>query len=257
MGNAGDGINVDGAADNTIGGTIPAARNIISGNTNAGVYLNGADTTGNVVAGNFIGTNAAGTAALGNTIDGILVNAAGNTIGGTAAGAGNVVSGNTLRGIYIARGSGSTLIQGNFIGTNFAGTAAIANGQYGIDSHGTGDTIGGTTAGAGNVISGNVDDGIFLDVESGSTLIQGNFIGTDVAGSAALANGGDGVLIQAGATADTIGGTASAPATSSRATPATAWTRPAGDHDRQPGRQGNFIGTDTTGEFAIGNAGPG
>src|SRR2546426_7215505 len=91
-----------------------------------------------------------------------------NTIGGTAAGAGNVISGNSGAGIFLTDTTPSvttgTNIQGNLIGTNAAGTAAIANVQGGIvvasGSHN--NTIGGTTAAARNVISGNGSDGIFL-----------------------------------------------------------------------------------------------
>ena len=82
------------------------------------------------------------------------------------------------------------------------------------------NTIGGLTTtpgtGAGNVISGNTDDGVQFNVQntdSGPTdnLVAGNLIGTNAAGTAALGNGYDGVLIEAGATNNTIGGsTASA-----------------------------------------------
>ena len=53
------GVYINNAANNTIGGTAASARNIISGNTNDGVYVTGALATGNAIQGNFIGTNAA------------------------------------------------------------------------------------------------------------------------------------------------------------------------------------------------------
>ncbi len=91
---------------------------------------------------------------------------------------------------------------GNDIGTNAAGTAAVANGQYGIDVAVSGATIGGTTTGAGNIISGNSDDGVDIDA---SCLVEGNDIGTNAAGTAAVANGQDGIYVDfPGAT---IGGT--------------------------------------------------
>ena len=189
-----DGIDVD-AAGATIGGTTTGAANIISGNTDDGVDIDASC----LVEGNDIGTNAAGTAAVANGYDGIYVDASGATIGGTTAGAGNIISGNTDDGIDI---DASCLVEGNFIGTNAAGTAAVANGSDGIDVDASGATIGGTTTGAGNIISGNTDDGVYIDA---SCLVEGNDIGTNAAGTAAVANGYDGIDVDAAGA--TIGGT--------------------------------------------------
>ena len=119
---------IDGAADNTIGGTAPARGNVISGN-GQGVFITAAGPTGNVVEGNLIGTDKTGTVALGNTRHGILIdlNAQSNTIGGTAAGAGNVISGNRRRRGSRTCARRATSCEGNLIGTNAAGTAALAN----------------------------------------------------------------------------------------------------------------------------------
>ena len=104
--NAFDGVHIDNAPNNLIGGTTAAARNTISANNN-GVYIVGAGATGNIVEGNFIGTGVDGVTDLGNAVDGVVLdNAPGNTIGGTAAGAGNVISGNN-RGVRVT-GAGST-----------------------------------------------------------------------------------------------------------------------------------------------------
>ena len=131
------------------------------------------------------------------------------TIGGTAAGAGNLISGNSVIGVYID-GSTATanLVAGNFIGTDITGTLAIANGEGVVIADGaSNNTIGGLTTtpgtGAGNVISGNTDDGVLFTVQntdSGPTgnLVGGNLIGTDATGTAALGNGDDGVLIESG-----------------------------------------------------------
>ena len=130
---------------------------MISGNNGTGVRITVAGTTGNVVVGNLIGTNASGTGAIANSADGVNIDTAdGNTIGGTTAGARNVISGNTGNGISLTNGADNELIQGNYIGLNAAGTAALANNASGIsvDSTSNNATIGGTVAGAGNVISG-------------------------------------------------------------------------------------------------------
>ena len=83
-----------------------------------------------------------------------------NLIGGTAAGAGNLISGNVQDGIFVTNSTG-ILIQGNRIGVNPAGTGATSNGANGITIAGTGsNVIGGTVSGAGNVISGNLGNGI-------------------------------------------------------------------------------------------------
>ena len=112
------------------------------------------------------------------------------------------------------------------IGTNAAGTAAIPNGGDGIESTNgaTGNTIGGLTTipgtGAGNLVSGNAGDGVYVD-GGGDNLVEGNLIGTDVTGQVAVANGVDGVLAN-GAPGNTIGGTAG-PVTSFQVTLKTEW----------------------------------
>ena len=85
-----------GATNNIIGGTVAGARNVISGNNPAGVFFNGASTSGNLVEGNYIGTDITGTNAVPNTLAGVYLpfGASGNIIGGTVAGARNVISGN-------------------------------------------------------------------------------------------------------------------------------------------------------------------
>ncbi len=147
--------------------------------------------------------------------DGILLrgNSTGDTIGGTTAGTGNVISSNGNDGVEIV-GAGVTnnLLEGNFIGTNSSGTGAAANKFDGIliRTGASGNTIGGTASGAGNVISGNANDGVEI-VDAGTTnnLIEGNFIGTNLSGTGAVANKVDGILIRTGASGNTIGGTAS------------------------------------------------
>jgi hypothetical protein len=215
---------VDGATNTTIGGTSAADRNVISGNTGAGVYLSSPDN-GVVIEGNYIGTNATGTAALANG-RGIAAGPDGNwqnepgptnvTIGGTALGAGNLVSGNGLGsqmngslGIGLGGVSGFT-IQGNLIGTDATGSHAIPNDSDGVQIFDdVADTvIGGTSAAARNVISGNAEAGIHVfGTMPGGSGILGNYIGTDATGAQPLGNGLAGIVVD-GATGTSIGGVA-------------------------------------------------
>ncbi|NQV13350.1 MAG: hypothetical protein HQ530_03545 [Parcubacteria group bacterium] len=148
------------ASSNTIGtdgdGTADSAeRNIISGNTQYGVYILNTGTSNNVVAGNYIGLNAAGTSAVANGFYGVYIfgGASSNTIGtdgdGTADSAErNVISGNTYDGIVInGAGTDNNVAAGNYIGTGTDGTTDIGNGRYGIHITGTSssNTIGGVT----------------------------------------------------------------------------------------------------------------
>src|SRR4029077_12679369 len=107
----------------------------------------------NVVEGNLLGTDATGTKALANSYD-IRVDGSDNTIGGTVAGAANLISG-SYTGLYVYSGTGNQ-IQGNKIGTDITGTKALGN-SFGVTlwSLSSGTTVGGTGATAGNLISGN------------------------------------------------------------------------------------------------------
>src|SRR5205823_8207135 len=115
------------------------------------------------------------TTAIGNINGIVVVSGANTTIGGPAAGSGNVISGNHGNGILIFP-SNSVLVQGNRISTNATGAAALGNAGDGIQLAGPGDnTIGGTADGAGDVISGNTGDGIAL-YTANDALVQGNHI---------------------------------------------------------------------------------
>ena len=138
--------------------------------------------------GNTIGLDPTGSVALPNGGSGVaVVNSIDTTIGGTIAGAGNLISGNGAAGIYLGSGDGSvpspSLVQGNRIGTDTTGFSAVPN-QDGIAiSDSTGNTIGGSAAGARNLISGNTQVGIRVDDGSDNT-IHGNWIGVDATGVA-------------------------------------------------------------------------
>ncbi|MGP0069832.1 MAG: beta strand repeat-containing protein [Isosphaeraceae bacterium] len=267
--NGGDGVAIDsGAAANTIGGSIAAARNVISGNAYAGVGLSAAND--NVIEGNFIGTDTTGTVGLGNNTGSglyspqyggiaIVNGSSGNTIGGLTAspgtGAGNLISGNDNAGVQIygsyQADPMNNLIAGNLVGTDITGTLALGNCCEGVGVENASNNIVGTPGGR-NVISGS---NINVEINgSGATgnLVQNNFIGTDITGTSAIGGTGDGLLLLAGASNNTIGGTT------------------AGDRNVISGSsayglgigsslssgnlvEGNFIGSDVTGTVAVAN----
>jgi CSLREA domain-containing protein/uncharacterized repeat protein (TIGR01451 family) len=237
--------NMSGAA--TIGGTAPADRNIISGNGWDGIYM--FSTSNNVIQGNYIGTNAAGTAALVNYGSGIsMIFGADNIIGGAATGAGNLISGNSNVGLNIYGASG-TQVLGNYIGTNLNGTNVIPNGDYGVYvGYADNVVIGGTAAGAGNLISGNRHDAVFVTFSNYIT-VQGNTIGTNAAGTAALPNANAAVYLWY-STHATIGGTA-AGAGNLFSGNLHGMFIDEGSNDFLV--QGNKIGTDVTGTVGVGN----
>jgi CSLREA domain-containing protein len=161
---------------------------------------------GNTIQGNFLGTNLAGTAAAPNARNGIDVRTAGNTIGGAGLGEGNLISGNTECGILTLGGGSSNVILGNRIGTNQAGTAAVANGQFGIYLTTPNNQVGGTASGAGNLISGNRSGVAITESTATGNALQGNRIGTSADGSSAVSNVRFGVTV-ANNTGNTVGGT--------------------------------------------------
>ena len=200
-------ILVGSSSNNTIGGTTPATRNLISGNVGPGISSGG---TGNVVQGNLIGTDVIGTTALGNTGPGVNVNGANNVIGGATVDARNVISANN-RGVELFGGSNHT-VQGNFIGTDVTGTIALGNPNLGLDLNSgvTATHIGGLTATPGtppgNLISGNNgDSGVILGQNTSGNLIQGNIIGADITGTQPLGNSPGGITINGHD--NTVGGT--------------------------------------------------
>ncbi|MEX0682627.1 MAG: dockerin type I domain-containing protein [Dehalococcoidia bacterium] len=246
----GEGVLVFGAPANTIGGTFAGARNVIS-NNGTGVTIFGSDGTGNLVQGNFIGTDVNGTAALGNALGVNIQFGVSNTIGGTVAGARNVISGNSISGVQIT-GSGN-FVQGNYIGTDVGGTAALGNSSEGVWVAGVADnTIGGTVAGAGNVISGNGSNGVYISgFNATGNLVEGNYIGTDVNGTAALGNSNAGVSLD-GARLNTIGGTVAGARNVISGNDNGVNIN--GDSAYWNLVQGNFIGTDVNGTTGLANS---
>ena len=257
--NGESGIDIRGATGTPVGSSL-AAKNIISGNTRYGVRVFGTDVT---IAGNYIGPDASGSVALGNGTgsEGIIVVSASSniTIGGTRSADRNVISGNQ-RGITLFQAADCT-IQGNYIGVASDGTSDLGNTFHGIKIYGTtdasGNLVGGTASGAGNVISGNGEEAVWLSgTAATNNTVQGNTIGTNAAGDAALANK-IGVLVDAGASNNTIGGTSSAARNviSGNTAHGVVLSDPSSEGTTGNGVQGNYIGPDAAGTGDIGNGG--
>jgi hypothetical protein len=186
-----------------------------------------------------VGPTAAVTAPVPNSGDGIKVQTGASNVqvGGTVAGAGNLVSGNSRTGVSLL--SGTSTVQGNYIGVDAAGSAAIPNVLGGIYVESSGNQIGGSTAGARNVISGN-----------GISGIQGNYIGVTASGASALGNLNAGIQLQ-NVTGTVIGG--------SSAGLGNVISSNAGSGIQMQGGsgtsiQGNYIGLNAAGNAGLGNS---
>jgi streptogramin lyase len=249
-------IELDGTSAGTVTGLSLAAKNItvqglvINRFSDAGIRIGG---TGDVLQGNFLGTDVTGTQALGNT--GADVNAFQGPkamIGGTTPMARNIISG-ALPGTYpqiggIVLGGDNSTVQGNFIGTDVTGTRSLGNAYEGIYMFCANCLIGGPTPGAGNLISGNGDYGVFEQNSYGNTF-EGNFIGTDVTGTNYVGNARFGIFGQS-VTAENYG----KPGAGNLILSAKGGIKFNGDNNLI---QGNLIGTDVTGTKLFGNGGPG
>jgi hypothetical protein len=246
------------AGSGSNGITIEAGNSTVEGLvidyfSGSGIVLD--SNGGNVLRGNYIGTDASGTLAAGNGTGITVAGSSGNQIGGTMAHSRNLISGNLGNGIVLyGIGTQDNIVQGNLIGTDCTGTAALGNGGCGvsISSGAAANTVGGTSAAARNIIAANSGDGITFWGNATQNLVQGNFIGTDSTGKAALGNA-YGISIFGASTANLIGGTAPG-----------AMNLIAGNHadgitiygSGTTGNliQGNDIGTDVTGKGRLPNA---
>ena len=226
---------------------------MISGNNGVGISFS--DQPGNVVVGNRIGTNADGTAAVPNSADGIgFEDVSFQTIGGTAAGEGNLISGNGGNGLYFNSGyeMTSAKFQGNTIGLAVDGVTPLPNGGAGIflDGVSDGGRIGGTSPGAGNVISGNLGTGVLIGSSDGWRL-EGNRIGVTAAGTALAPNGASQVIVDS-SDSGTIGGTiAAARNVISGGSSSAGIILDSGTDDSHV--EGNYIGTNAGGHSGLGN----
>jgi trimeric autotransporter adhesin len=158
-----------------------------------------------------------------------------------------------VRGLVIESFGGSAIViqspgydtvQGNYLGTDISGTQVPYIGSDGVSVSGSNNLIGGTGAGDGNLISGNVTD-IYLN--GSNNVVEGNTIGTALTGSRALRNGG-GVVVTSSASNNTIGGTDR----NARNLISGNFHGVQIDGDSNV-FQGNYVGTDASGEHAIPN----
>jgi hypothetical protein len=210
------GVYVFNSADNVIGGTTDAERNVISGNGisgagadpewGKGIEIFGAGADNNKVLGNYIGTDPTGSAPLGNLRHGVWFGSGAGGLGtpdnldvgnGTDAGR-NVISANGEEGVYVLDSPGAK-VRGNLIGLGLDGRA-IGNGFRGIAiENAPGAVIGGPTAGERNVVSANgfsatateeFDGIIVFGPNAKNIAIHGNYVGTNLAGDAITDPGG-------------------------------------------------------------------
>ena len=205
-GNTGSGIKISGTntvgdVNLKVGGALAVEANVISGNSGYGIETS---NLGSYIQGNKIGTNAAGTAALGNSLDGVRIFGASSYVGGSNAGEGNLISGNA-NGVKLEVGADLARVEGNKIGTNAGGTAAIPNTANGISVLSNSVGIGfANNAPSINIIGGNGSNGISISGTATGVDIFNNYIGTN-ASDANLSNGGSGVVILNCATTVRVG----------------------------------------------------
>lgn len=283
------------ASNNTIGGTTPQARNIIAGNL-GGIKVqayNGGVANGTIIQGNFIGTNKNGTAVLvpssGNAagiyIQGVnstqIGGTTGTTPGGACTGACNLISGNyggiTILGDGITNGTTqNTVIQGNFIGTNAAGTTGFGNttnSNITLTQACGATLIGGTSPNARNIISGSASGSVGyngIDIQNHNSpavmTIQGNYIGTTSSGGAGsgpspvgIGNGGYGVHVY-NTSGTVIGGSSPAAGNVISGNGLAAASGYAGimlEGGDTSTVQNNLVGVASDGSTPLGNGGPG
>jgi hypothetical protein len=283
-----DGVDLlKGASDNQIGGPssidgtgrLIGLGNLISGNGGDGLAIVNTggfgpahiQETRNHVEGNFIGTDVTGTTALPNGFNGVHLDsdAVGNFIGGTAPGTRNVISGNGVAGWPIPGQSGAgvqiadffgsgpdenNLVQNNYIGTDVTGLYALGNLDEGVMIQGgaSNNQIG--AVGARNLISGNPTDVVISGNTTGNTLLA-NTIGLGADGQPiAVAGSGDLIVVQQGANQNQLGQAGAGNIISGALQFGIVLTDPGTTNNAV---QGNYIGTDPTGEWARPNLGAG
>ncbi len=166
-----NGIVIEYASNNRIGGPTALERNLISGNVETGISIESAAAQ-NVIINNYIGTDVTGALALPNQRNGITINGDNNRVGGATSTERNLISGNGQVGVAVG-GDGNEIV-GNYVGVDVTGDGSLGNGRAGIYVSGDDNSIGSVTGG-GNRVAYNPDGGILVETGSGNA-VRGNAV---------------------------------------------------------------------------------
>ena len=241
------GITPDGNADgNYFGAKVVVSpdntlrNNVIGGNTRSGIFVTGVASTNNVISENTIGSDVTGMTPMPNGTDGITLFAPGNIVEN------NLLSGNERWGVLIRQAHATgNVIRNNDIGVDAAGTAALAN-RTGITVQSGDNQI------YENIVSGNSFFGISLTTSQATgNDVWGNMVGTNADGTTAIGNEIVGVRAT-NASGNTIGGTGTGQANVISGN-AGFGVLLALDGTTNNVVLGNKIGTDPSGNVAVGN----
>jgi len=182
LGNSSNGVALRGASDNTIGGTTPEARNVISGNDGGGVLIEGAAAEENRVQGNFLGLGADGQKALGNDGDGVHImdGASRNVVGfGVTAAmpparcdeSCNQIRANGKSAVAVDGPGTRNTVRGNFMATN--GELGIDLGAAGVTANDLADKSADTDSGPNALLNFPVAVGAYRVKALGETWVSG------------------------------------------------------------------------------------
>jgi len=206
-----------GAANNTVGGTALADRNVVSGNSRHGIVTYNEGSNNNVVFNNIIGLSPLGDRRLPNLVHGIDINAGSsfNVIGGTGTGMRNVISGNGIlndptspgsAGVELSHGTTTTgnQVVGNYFGTTVTGATAASwtyNAVWGVHIE---DGANNTLVSDNVIVNSKVGAVRVRDSNTTQNRFTNNQIGMTATGQAA-GNSGYSVLIGESSSGNTIG----------------------------------------------------
>jgi titin len=195
--NGADGVSIENARGNEVGGQEAGATNLISGNYDDGVEIVGPGAVSNTVRANWIGTTRDGSVALANGDSGVLVEGAPNALV-----LGNVVAGNGGIGVEVTSGARGARVLGNYVGANPGVDDGLGNGSAGIGVLDASESEVGSLDSPNRVV-GNAGPGILL---AGTRTRQNTVTGNDVGrvGATERPNGGLGVVIRDAAAANLV-----------------------------------------------------
>jgi hypothetical protein len=166
-----------------IGAAYSTVKGLVINRWGEGIHISESGATGNKVVGNYVGTDSSGTKDLGSHHGVHIIEAPNNAVGGAAAAERNVISGNDAYGVAIdGANAGGNRVTGNYVGTDASGTKDLGNSLDGVHiALAPNNAVGGTTAGAGNVISGNGRDGvgIVMAEDTGNRVLSNSIFSND------------------------------------------------------------------------------